>query len=136
MKIKRAGFVLIVLSILGLFFILNANQEVQIKIAVASDGETLDSQVSSMAGRCSYFHFFDKERNLKDTMENPYQKESKAGIKCAQFLKEHDITILLAGEVGEKMGDALENNNILFIPFSGIVNDAVTQAKKIVSHFR
>jgi len=134
MKIKKAGFVLIILSILGLFFILNANEEAEIKIAVSSEGETLDSQVSVMAGRCAYYLFFDKEGNLKNTMENPYQKASQAGIKCAQFLKEHAITILIAGEVGDKMREALENYNISFIPFSGTVNDAVTEAQKKISH--
>lgn len=131
MKIKKIGFVFLSLIILGGFLILQANlREKPVKIAVASEGETTDSQVGSLGARCSWFLFFDQEGTLKNTMENPYKQTSEAGIKCAEFLEDRDVTIFIAGKIGEKMSEALESKGISFISFSGTVDDAVAQALK------
>jgi len=130
-KIKKAGLIFLSLIILGGFLILHANAGAKpIKIAVASEGETMDSQVGELGARCSWFLFFDQDGALKNTLENPHMQETEAGLKCAQFLEDHDVTIFVAGKIGEKMGEALESRGIDFISFSGTVEDAVIQAMK------
>jgi len=100
------------------------------KIAVSSDGGTIDSQVSNLGARCPWFLFFDEQGSLTNTLENSYQNQRGAGVKCAEFLKNHNVTVFVAGNVGPKMGEALESMGITFIPFSGSVKEGVNQVLK------
>jgi predicted Fe-Mo cluster-binding NifX family protein len=129
-KIKKLGFILLSLIILGGLFILNGNEEEPIKIAVSSDEETIDSQVSNLGARSPWFLLFDEQGSLTNTLENPYRNQRQAGVKCAEFLKNQNVTVFVAGNVGPKMGAALESMGIAFIPFSGSVKEGVNQVLK------
>ncbi len=133
MKAKRAGIVLLSLIILGGFFVPNASAEKPVKIAVASEGKSMDSQVSKLGGRCSWFLFFDEEGTLEETVKNPYQKGSQAGIKSTKFLKSHKVTVFVAEKIGEKMREAIESGDIDFVFFSGTVQEAVNEAISTVN---
>jgi len=130
-KIKKSALVFLCLIILSGLLILPAHSGAKpIKIAIASEGEATDSQVGKLGARCPWFLFFDQEGTLKNSLENPYMQESEAGLKCAEFLEDHDVTIFVAGEIGGKMSQALESKGIDFISFSGTVDEAVAQALK------
>jgi len=100
--------------------------EEKVVIAVASDGETLKAAVSDVAARCPYFLIVDNKGTLLEAVENPY-KDNKggAGAAAANFLAEKNVTIVIAGNFGNKMKDALETNEIAFFEFEGIVEDAI-----------
>ena len=100
--------------------------EEKVLIAVASDGETLKAAVSDVAARCPYFLIVDNKGTLLEAVENPY-KDNKggAGAAAANFLAEKNVTIVIAGNFGNKMKDALETNEIAFFEFEGIVEDAI-----------
>ena len=92
--------------------------EEKVVIAVASDGETLKAAVSDVAARCPYFLIVDNKGTLLEAVENPY-KDNKggAGAAAANFLAEKNVTIVIAGNFGNKMKDALETNEIAFFEF-------------------
>jgi len=105
--------------------------EEKVVIAVASDGETLKAAVSDVAARCPYFLIVDSKGTLLEAVENPY-KDNKggAGASAANFLAEKNVTIIIAGNFGNKMKDALETNEIAYFAFEGIVEDAIQKILK------
>ena len=125
---KKTGieFVFLILLILGGLLILRGQKEQPKKIAIASDGETIDSQVAEQGARCRWFLFFDEKEQLTEVLENPYQQErGNAGIKCTELLSDNEVTVFVAGNVGNKMAAALERSDITFIAFTGTVEDAI-----------
>lgn len=120
------GFIFFFILVLGGFFILRGQEDRPKKIAIASDGDTIDSNVANQGARCQWLLFFDDKGQLTETRENPYQEANReAGIKCAALLKENEVTVFVAGSIGNKMAEALEKNDIAFLAFSGSVEDAI-----------
>jgi len=111
------------------FFLLIQPQvlgEEKVVLAVASEGETMEAEVSQTAARCSYFLMFDGDGNLKNAVENPYQDtRGGAGVSVADFLAERNVTVFVAGGIGDKMKNALEAHGLTFVEFSGRVEEAV-----------
>jgi predicted Fe-Mo cluster-binding NifX family protein len=123
---RKVAFVVLSVFILGGLLIVGAQGKEPIKIAIASDGETIDSQVGEKAARCPWFLFFNEEGTLTETLENPFREDiGGAGINCAKLLAEKEVTVFVAGYVGGKMADALEDGQIKFIAFTGSVKDAI-----------
>jgi len=102
--------------------------EEEVIIAVASDGETLNATVSHSAARCPYFLIVDSEGKLLEAVENPYQETRfGAGISVVNFLAEKNVTVVIAGNCGSKMKNALEAQEIAFFKFEGIVEEAIIE---------
>ncbi|MGB7295452.1 MAG: NifB/NifX family molybdenum-iron cluster-binding protein [Candidatus Aminicenantales bacterium] len=126
MTMKKAGHIFLALIILGGWICLNGQEQQPVKIAVASEGEAVDSQVTNQGPRCSWFLLFDENGGLKEAIENPYREaRGGAGVGCADLLAGKGVTVFVAGQVGGKMAAALENHGIAFVSFSGSVKDAV-----------
>jgi len=100
--------------------------EEKIIIAVASDGETLESVVSHLAARGPYFLIVDSEGNLLVAVKNPYKDtRGGAGVSAVNFLAEKNVKIVIAGNFGSKMKDAMKAQEIAHFEFEGIVADAI-----------
>jgi len=100
--------------------------EEKVIIAVASDGETLNSSVSHVAARSPYFLIFDSKGKPLEAVENPYKNtRGGAGVLTVKFLAERNVTIVVAGNFGDKMKEALEANEIAYLEFEGIVENAI-----------
>ena len=100
--------------------------EEEIVIAVASDGETLEAAVSQLAARGSYFLIVDGDGKLLEAIENPYKDtRGGAGVSVVNFLAEKNATIVIAGNFGSKMKDALKAKKIAFFKFEGIAEEAI-----------
>jgi predicted Fe-Mo cluster-binding NifX family protein len=137
---KNRGFLMIktgvifnfcIIFIFGGLLTLKGQEEKPTKIAIASEGESLDSQVGSQGARCPWLLFFDEKGELTESLGNPYRDErGGAGIRCAKLLADNDVTIFVAGFVGNKMAGALEQHNITFISFSGTVEEAIAHVLK------
>ena len=126
MTMKKAGHIFLALIILGGWIRLNGQEQQPVKIAVASEGEAVDSQVTNQGPRCSWFLLFDENGELKEALENPYREQKGgAGVASADFLADKGVTVFVAGQVGSKMAAALENYGIVFVAFSGSVKNAV-----------
>ena len=123
--------ILRVLIPFALIFQPSLTGEEKVVIAVASDGETLKANVSHTAARGPYFLIIDTNGKLLEVVENPY-KETRggAGVSAANFLAEKDVTILVAGNCGSKMKDALETQKIAFFEFEGIAEEAIKKVLK------
>lgn len=131
--LKKSGQLFLALVVLSGFFSLYGEEPQPMKIAVASDGEALDSQVTNQGPRCSWFLLFDDSGELKETLENPYREQrGGAGVGSADLLAGKGVTIFVAGQIGSKMAAALENYGIAFVAFSGTVKDAVAHVLKKV----
>ncbi len=97
-------------------------------IAVAADGETLEDSVSHVAARCPYFLIVDSKGKLSEVVENPYKdNRGGAGVSAANFLAGRNVTVVVAGSIGNKMQDALEVQEITYYEFEGSVEEAVRE---------
>jgi predicted Fe-Mo cluster-binding NifX family protein len=102
-----------------------------LKIAVASDGKTTESPISGKAARCKYFLLFDEEGQLTEILENPHgNAPGGAGPKTADFLAQKEVTLLVAGNIGSKMKAALKRQEIVYVEFSGTVEEGLLQTMK------
>lgn len=73
------------------------------KVAVTSTGNSLDSEVSSVFGRCPYFIIADIENgeiNGELTVKNPAMNVTGAGNKAAEFIVNSKVDALISGAVG------------------------------------
>jgi len=126
MKIKMFFSLIFIFAAAGGLFLLGQQEQPE-KIAIASDGETKESQVAEQGGRCDWFLFFNAEGELLETAENPYKNErGGAGVSSADFLADKKATVFVAGMVGGKMRDVLDSHEIEYISFSGTVEEALS----------
>lgn len=88
----------------------------KMKIAVTTDGQSLESQVSPVFGRCPYFIIVetDEEEILSDeVLENSAMEQSSgAGTAAVQLIGDENVDTLIAGAVGPKAFKALKKWNI------------------------
>jgi len=118
--------ILIVLITFVLMFQPHVMGEEKVIIAVASDGETLKAAVSHVAARCPYFLIVDSKGKLLEAVENPYKDtRGGAGVSAANFLAEKNVTIVIAGNFGNKMIDALKAQEIAHFEFEGTAEKAI-----------
>jgi len=94
------------------------------KIAIASDKDDENSQVSEKSGRARYYLIFEDKKYLK-TIKNPFAiGGGGAGLGVAQMLKNEDVGLIISGNFGEKMELALKDKEVLLM----ISDKTVTQA--------
>jgi len=86
------------------------------KIAITSEGNTLNAQIDSRFGRCSFFAIYDSETQQTEFLENPAKDASGgAGAAAVQFVAKHGVSKIVAGEFGGKVQPLLESLNIEMI---------------------
>ncbi len=103
-------------------------EENQYRIVVAGEDRAITSRISKVAARAPYFHFFDKQGNLLQTLQNPYAEAGGgAGPKTAAFLVEKEANLIVAGKFGKKMKNALKADDMQYIERQGVVIDAVKE---------
>jgi len=96
------------------------------KIAVASDGKTTAADVSSVAARSPYYLLFDTNGKLLEAVENLY-KTAKSGASASllSFLAKKEVTIIIAGDFGDKMIGDMKDKRINYVEFKGSVAEAL-----------
>jgi len=95
------------------------------------EGETLDAAVSHLAARAPYFLMVDGSGKVIEAAENPYKdNRGGAGVAAANYLAEKNVTIVVAGNFGSKMTDALKAQKIAYVKFEGNVEDAIDKVLK------
>ena len=86
------------------------------KIAITSEGNTLNAQIDSRFGRCAYFAVYDNVTKLIEFLPNPAKEESGgAGPAAVQFIAKQGVSKIYAGEFGAKIVSMLENLKIEMI---------------------
>lgn len=100
----------------------------EVIIAVAADGKTLKDSVSHVAARCPYFLMVDSKGELLEAVENPYKDtRGGAGVSAANFLAGKNVTAVVAGSIGNKMRNVLEEQEITYFEFEGNVEEAIRE---------
>lgn len=90
------------------------------KIAITSEGNTLNAQIDSRFGRCSYFAIYDTETKQTEFLENPGKDASGgAGPAAVQFVAKQGVRKIVAGEFGGKTLPLFQSLNIEMINESG-----------------
>jgi predicted Fe-Mo cluster-binding NifX family protein len=71
------------------------------RIAVSSTGDSLESEASSLFGRCPYYLLVETDSMDFEAVPNPAVNASGgAGVKASQFIVEKNIAAVLTGRVG------------------------------------
>jgi predicted Fe-Mo cluster-binding NifX family protein len=118
------------------------------KIAISSNGSTLDNQVEARFGRCPYFIFVNPDTLEFESVPNPNMAlAGGAGPQSAQLMAEKGVSAVLTGNCGPNAFQTFGAAGIQVITgVSGRVREAVekfksgqlsqTAAPTARSHFR
>jgi len=118
----------VTLSVLTLALLLTSPVHASDKhrIAVAADGKTTAAQVSAVAARSPYFLIVDTTGTLLEAVDNPYHDAAKrAGSAVVAFLAQRSVTVVVAGEFGKNMIQAMKAGGIVYVAFRGSVDAAI-----------
>lgn len=97
------------------------------KIAIASEGEGPDAQVSPHGARAPFYLIYDENGILQESITNPCANaERGAGPKAAHFLVQQGVQLVVAGAFGGRFATELEAGGIRQVQQSGIVSDVIT----------
>ena len=96
------------------------------KIAVAAMGQEKDAAISLETGRAPFFLIFDGKATFLEAIDNP-AKEQTGGVRriVSSLFAQKGVTILIAGNIGYKMEQALKEQHILYIQKTGVAADVV-----------
>ena len=100
-------------------------------IVVASDGNTLNANISAEASRCAYYVFIDSEGKVLEMLQNPHKDvQGGASSKLVAMLKEKKVSHMIALNFGEKLIRHLESNHIKYTIYKGDINSAIQSLRK------
>jgi predicted Fe-Mo cluster-binding NifX family protein len=102
------------------------------KLAVTSQGATLQSPLDPRFGRAKYFILLDTETGAVTAVDNSVNLNAAqgAGIQAAKKIVELGTDTLITGHVGPKAFSTLQAGKIrIYTGASGTVADAVEQFK-------
>ena len=103
------------------------------KIAITSQGTTLDSQVDPRFGRGKYFIIFDAKTGEYEAADNSQNVNAMqgAGIQATATISRLGVKVLLTGHCGPNAFKALKASGIQVVTgVSGTVSEAVEQFKE------
>ncbi len=126
MTSRRIQFIL-VNSVLLLFFGLAISASADsMKIAVATTGPEKTATISQQAARSPFFLFFDGKGNFLEAVENPSKDlPGGAGQSAASLIAKKGATLIIAGNIGYKMEQALRDYQIEYKEKTGVAYDVV-----------
>ncbi len=82
------------------------------KIAIASTNKTEESQVSSVGGRAPFYLIFENKKLVK-ALSNPFRVGGGgAGFGVAKMLTNEKVDLVVSGNFGPNMANALESSGI------------------------
>lgn len=95
------------------------------RIALASERQDIESEVSLRGGRAHYYLIFENKK-LIEVIKNPFAVGGGgAGWSVAYMLSDKKIDLVIAGRIGGNMEFALEEKGIQFKEISGKIKDVI-----------
>ncbi len=95
-------------------------------IAIAAMAPEVDTQIAMYSARAPYFLLFDERGNMLEVLANPFtQVDRGAAPQSALFLADKGVTLLAAGEFGQRFVSELEQRDIKYVQKSGLISDAI-----------
>lgn len=83
------------------------------KLAISSEGNSLNSLIDTRFGRCAFFAIYDTESQITEFFTNPAKESSEgAGPAAVQFIASKGVKLIFSGEFGGKIKTLLESLNI------------------------
>jgi len=99
------------------------------KIAISSNGNSLESMLDERFGRCAYFVVYDTESKAMEFIPNPNKDvEEGAGTASVHLVASRNVSKIIAGEFGMKIKSLMDSLKIQMI----IPGDADLQIKTII----
>lgn len=88
------------------------------KIAITSQGNSLESQLDQRFGHCKFFVIYDKQTGAIEIIPNPYSEaEEQAGTLAVKLLSAKNVSKIISGEFGIKVKPILDSLNIQMIMY-------------------
>jgi predicted Fe-Mo cluster-binding NifX family protein len=99
------------------------------KIAISTQGETLDSPVDLRFGRCSFFLIYDSKKESIEVIPNAAVSQMHgAGINAAQKVLDLGVEVVLTGNLGPNAFNVLLQGGVkAFRANPGNAGDAIRQ---------
>ena len=83
-----------------------------VKVAIASEGDSVNSQVSAIGGRAPYYLLFEDGEQVK-SIKNPFQSGGGgAGFAVVSLLADENVELVIGQHFGEKMIGAFEGHKV------------------------
>jgi predicted Fe-Mo cluster-binding NifX family protein len=83
--------------------------------AISSVGKTEKSLLDLRFGKCMNVVIFNADTNQFSVIENPFKNEEHSGTKLVELLKKENVTTIITGEVGPKVSQMLETENLQLV---------------------
>ncbi len=101
------------------------------KIAISSTGPSLDAEVDSRFGRCSYFIIVESDTMQFETLDNySATADGGAGISTGQVIASKGVQVVLTGSCGPNAYQVLSAAGIqIMTGVTGTIRDAVKDYK-------
>ncbi len=97
------------------------------KVAISASGENLDDNIAELFGRCPYFilaEIEDGKIGKTEALKNDSADQaSGAGMAAAQLLAEKGVAVVIAGNVGPRALDVLNQFDIKVHSASGRIKE-------------
>ena len=126
MTTRRIESIIVNLVLFLLFGLAISASADSMKIAVATTGPEKIAAISQQAGRSPFFLFFDGKGNFLEAVENPSKDlPGGAGQSVASLIAKKGATLIIAGNIGYKMKQALRDYQIEYTERTGVAYDVV-----------
>ena len=82
--------------------------------------------VSPRPGRARNYLIFSENGHLLEALSNPFSRGGGgAGFGVAKMLADKDVDVVVGGQFGDKMAEALAQRGLAYRTFEGSVREAV-----------
>ena len=101
------------------------------KVAITSQGDSVDAQVDLRFGRCAYFIIIDPETEEAEAVSNPSADAmGGAGPQAAQIIADKGAEVVITGNVGPNAFRTLRAANIrIYQAAAGTVKETLAKYK-------
>jgi len=100
-----------------------------VRLAVSSEGKTLDSSVSMVFGRCPYFLIVEGGKLVKVLENTSAEVRGGAGPAAVKLIAEQSVQAVIAGRVGPRALQALEGFGIKVFLKNGLIKEVIKEVE-------
>ena len=100
------------------------------KVAIASTGNTLESNIDSSFGRCAWFIIIDTEDGGMEFIPNTNREmEEHAGRAAVELVATRNVQMIVSGEFGAKIKPLLDSMHIQMV----VIKDSGKRISDIIT---
>ncbi len=99
------------------------------KVAIASNGDTLDAKIDLSFARCAWFIVYDTESGTMEFIPNPNKDaEEHAGNAAVELISSRGVSMIVSGEFGMKIKSMLDSIHIQMV----VIKDSTKRISDII----